>query len=347
MTSLDLELTQEQVSITESVADVLQEQFPIERISKLAEGAAEIDRSVWSAWAELGWFGLGIPESDGGIGCGIQEEALLFLELGRSLAPGPVLATVLAAKVAVRAGDRQLAEDILSGRLTVGLGLPVDANVRVGATVHGDFTLFDSFDAALLLHRGDAAILRGEHIVATDIVSIDELVRMSDASMDGAATEVAISDAGDIVANGRLLVAAMLAGIAQATLAMSVEYALIREQFGRPIGSFQAVKHRCADMALKAEAAGALIRVSSVEATDSPDVLPARACLARIVATDAALHNSRANIQNHGGIGMTFEHPAHHYVKRADTLAHLLDVGDSPTSLILEAAHQHSDAAVA
>ncbi len=331
---MDLLPTPEQDEIVSTVRSQLDKDFDLNALSALDGAPSVVDRALWRRCAELGWFGLGLDESLGGVGYTLAEEALLFAELGAHATPGPFLATVLGARLAAATGAADLAAELLGGDRVVVLAEPEGIGA-VGAEVSGTVRITDHGDADLLLVVG----AEGVAIVdasAADVVaqpSLDPLVPLGVANLDRvpAVVHAVDADAAALHLRGTVLVAAELAGIAAATAAQSTEYAKDREQFGRPIGSFQAVKHRCADMAVRAEAATSLVRYASLAVADGRPDGPFHADAARTVAGDAALANSQINVQNHGGIGFTWEHTAHRYVNRTQFL--LRTLGDRRTHL--------------
>ena len=153
---------------------------------------------------------------------------------------------------------------------------------------------------------------------------LDELVRLGVVDLDGATATASVQDSSSLWLRATVLLASQLAGNASATAAQSVEYAKDREQFGKPIGSFQAVKHRCADMAVLADAATSLSRYASLTVADSRPDAAFHAQAAWTIAARAAVTNAQVNVQNHGGIGFTWEHTAHRYVTRAQFLVRTL-----------------------
>jgi alkylation response protein AidB-like acyl-CoA dehydrogenase len=299
--------------------------------SQLDAGFDPSDRALWRRCAELGWFGLGLDESLGGVGFGLAEEALLFAELGAHATPGPFLPTVLGARVAAEAGESELAAQVLSGEAVVALAEP---HVTGRADDAGAVRIVDGPGADLLLHltHDRVALVDAAAVDAVGIPSIDTLVPVSIAHDVGRATVRAeASDPAALRARGTVLIAAELAGIATATAEQSTQYAKDREQFGVPIGSFQAVKHRCADMAVRAEAATASVRYAALALADGRPDATFAVHAARSVAGDAAVANARVNVQNHGGIGFTWEHTAHRFVTRAEVRSRTL--GDRGTHL--------------
>ena len=301
---MDLLPTPEQDEIVASIRSVLADRHT------LGEPATE---ALWETAAAQGWFGLGVAEPDGGVGYSAVEEALLFIEIGRAGVPGPFLGTVLAA---------HLDPAHIAG------GTKVSIAQREGDRV----LVFDATDAthAVLLDDGSLVELGP----LTPEPSLDTLVPIA---TTGEVTTVATGGDRRLVS---LLLAAELAGIAAATTEQSVAYGIDREQFGQPIGGFQAVKHRCADMAVRAEAALTQVHYASLALADSSPDAAFHTESAVVVASRAAIDNAEINVQNHGGIGFTWEHTAHRYVTRARVLGalqgglqrHLADLLDQPAS---------------
>lgn len=257
--------------------------------------------TLWSTAAAQGWFGLGLAETDGGVGYSVVEEALLAIELGRAAVPGPFLGTMLAAHT----NDPDLRAGIVAGDLPVALAEQEGDHLRV----------LDGAERGLALRLDDGALVRLGTLSAEP--SIDPLVPL------------AVGNATDVVAEGlsreraSVLIAAALAGIASFVTGQSVDYGKDREQFGVPIGSFQAVKHRCADMAVRAEAATTQVYYAALSLRDATPDRRFQVESASVIAARAAVDNAEINVQNHGGIGFTFEHTAHRYVTRARVLSAL------------------------
>jgi alkylation response protein AidB-like acyl-CoA dehydrogenase len=279
------------------------------------EAGAGFSRDLWARMGNLGWFALGEA------GYGIVEEALLFRELGRALAPGPFLSQTLAAHVA--SGD--LLARIAGGSDVVALAEPHRDGHRVVWSEGADLVLVVAGDEVRVVEAGSASSWE-EH------PGFDPSAGVALARFDDAPALASSVDAAGLVARGRVLAASALAGICEATRDESAAYACQREQFGRPIGSFQAVKHRCADMAVRAEAAASLafLAVLSLDAGDTGLV-----DLAKALAGEHALANAADDIQNHGGTGFTAGCSAHRYLKRAQLLCGVLG---SPAQLYLGSA---------
>jgi alkylation response protein AidB-like acyl-CoA dehydrogenase len=324
---MDLLPTDEQDEIIATVRAQLDREFDLHALAA-SDGAAQVvDDALWQRCAELGWFGLGLSESLGGVGYTLVEEALLFAELGAHATPGPFLPAVLGARLAALAGAEGLRDGILSGEQRIALAEPHgDPDATAGATVSGTFRVTDHGGAELVLvMAGDtASIVDAADLVAEPMASLDLLVPTSVGTVSGVPARCHLDDAAALRQRATVLVAAELAGIATATAEQSTQYAKDREQFGVPVGSFQAVKHRCADMAVRAEAATSLVRYASLAVRDGLPDAAFHAEAARAVAARNAVENAQINVQNHGGIGFTWEHTAHRYVTRAQVRSRTL-----------------------
>jgi alkylation response protein AidB-like acyl-CoA dehydrogenase len=269
--------------------------------------------AAWQECADLGWLALALPEACGGVGLGPAEQAVLFRELGRALADGPFLATTVAAHAALACGQGATVTALTQGRVRAALAEPV-ASDRLQWWSDGE-------PAGVLLVRHDDG---SQHLLdAADVrvvdsrPGIDDRVRLSVGEPLASGTPVPADVGTRITRLVRVLTAALLAGIAERTVEMSVSYARDRSQYGKPIGSFQVIKHRCADMAVRAEAAWAVTALAAVACAHDLPHAELDAAAAWTVARSAALTNARDNIQNHGAIGFTAEHGAQRYVKRA------------------------------
>jgi len=272
----------------------------------------------WQQCAELGWLALAVPEHLGGVGYRLAEQVVLFRELGRALTNGPFLGTVLAVELAIAADDADRLATIIAGKQRVALAEPVGGSDRW--RIWSDGTPVDS--VLLVEASGRCRLVDDEQVRTVETVeTIDPAYRLRSAHID-AAVGVAVEpmDGAVIRDRGAVLAAAMLVGIAERARDDSTRYAVDRVQYGRPIGSFQAVKHRCADMAVRAEAAWALTGLAAVELDAGRPEAALDVTAASEIATSAALANARDNIQNHGAIGFTAEHSAHRYLERAHVL---------------------------
>ena len=324
---MDLLPTEEQDEIIATVRAQLEREFDLHALAAHDGAAQVIDDALWQRCAELGWFGLGLQEALGGVGYTLAEESLLFAELGAHATPGPFLATVLGGRLAALGGATALRDGILSGEQRIALAEPHgDPDATAGASVSGTFRVTDHGGAALcLVMVGNAAsIVAAADLVAEPMPSIDLLVPTAVGTVAGVPALCHLDDASALRLRADVLVAAELAGIATATAAQSTQYAKDREQFGQPVGAFQAVKHRCADMAVRAEAATSLVRYAALAVRDGLPDAAFHADAARAVAARNAVENAQINVQNHGGIGFTWEHTAHRYVTRSQVRARTL-----------------------
>jgi hypothetical protein len=235
---------------------------------------------------------------------------------------------VVAAHALAAAADRSDALGaLLGGRGRVALVDDPQDQLGTGNTTHGaDDNVVDGGIAThfLLLGGQQVRIVEARHTAVDARPCIDPTRRLARVRFEGAPAVVVSRDAAGVRDRATLLAAAEAAGVAERALELSVDYGKVREQFGRPIGAFQAIKHRCADMAVRAEVARSAVTYAAVAIEE--DVADAQLAVhgAKSLATDAAIMNSTDNIQNHGGIGYTWEADAHLYLKRARLLEHVL-----------------------
>lgn len=299
---MDLLPTDEQNEIVGSIRSVIEDRHRID---------APCSDQLWAAAAEQGWFALGVSEHDGGVGYGVVEEALLFRELGRACVSGPFLATLLAARVALASGSIELAGRLMGGAARAAIAERLDGDRFVRLDGEGsEVTLVVDADSVSLVPATEIEVLEVwaplDTLVAVDVIA---------APSPGGGVSDAVAE--DVRRRGTVLVAALLGGMAEATTEQSVAYGHDREQFGQPIGGFQAVKHRCADMATRAEVANCQVAYAALSLDDGADDSPFHIHAARVVAARAAIENAQVNVQNHGGIGFTWEHSAHRFVTRS------------------------------
>jgi alkylation response protein AidB-like acyl-CoA dehydrogenase len=330
--TVNLNPTPEQHAIVQAMRSALGKEFPVARLRD-AQGTSS-DPARLPMLTELGTWGLAAPERVGGLGLGLVEAMLVCVELGRHVVTPNALASLLGARVAAALGEDALAQAIVRGERSVCVANAlVDCDVTRTQGVHGahglhgiEAHLVDSEEAALALLWNDSGIallqrgaLQGITIAATDrSISLRRCALHKDAVIGSLAAQDS-----PLAREAHLLLCAHLLGIAEATRDLAVTYARTREQFGRPIGSFQAVKHRCADMAIAARALKAQLGMATLATHGGwPDALfQADAC--RLLAARSALANAAACIQIHGGMGFTAECDAHLYLLRAHLCEHL------------------------
>jgi alkylation response protein AidB-like acyl-CoA dehydrogenase len=317
---MDFGFTDEQRDIQRAARDLLAGRASPARVREHAE-ARTTDKALWTELCELGWPGIAIAEENGGQGLGGIELSILCEELGRAYAPVPFLPTVLAAALIEQAGGPSERERWLpalaSGEAIGALGVAVEGNAEfvVGAAEADVIVLVED--------DGTGRVLAAEQAEVTPIESIDptrSAARVS-AREDGAELpgEVAVGIDRALVATSSELV-----GVCDRALEMTVEYVKDRKQFGVPVGAYQAVSHRCAQMLLDTEKARSTTSFAAWTVDADPDGLPAAAAMAKAAASEAGREVTAAAIQMHGGIGFTWEADVHWLFKRAQIDAALL-----------------------
>ena len=307
----------------------------------LADDAEEARPPFWTELAGLGWLGLHVDEQYGGSGFGLPELVVVVDELGRAVAPGPFVPTVVASALVSAVGsDEQktrLLPGLVDGSVTAAIGFGGDVTLA-GDTASGDagVVLGAGLADLLVLTAGDDVLLveRGAEGVSIDLPgSLDRARRSGRVSLRD------VSVAGNVLAGARTtalalartLFAAEAAGGASDCVDTAVEYAKVREQFGRTIATFQAIKHHCADMVVGSESAVAAAWDAARAFTDDQKQFELVAAAAAALAFPAYVRNAELNIQVHGGIGFTWEHDAHLHLRRALTVQALLG-GDGPVT---------------
>jgi 3-oxochol-4-en-24-oyl-CoA dehydrogenase len=313
--------TDEQFAARELVRDWAAGSGSIAAVRAVEQGDADAWRAPYRALAELGIFGVAVSEDLGGAGAGIETLLAMVDEAAAALVPGPVATTALASVVVT---DPDVLAALMSGERTAGLALASDVVVDGGlATGSADYVLGAEPGGVLMLPSGDAWVLVDgaaagvtvEPIEATDFSR--PLARVVLASVPAVELDV------DVRELAATVLAAEAAGLARWMLHTATEYAKVREQFGKPIGSFQAVKHMCAEMLLRSSQVDVAAADAAAAVGDS-EQLSIAAAVAAVVAIDAAKLNARDCIQVLGGIGITWEHDAHLYLRRAYAIGQFL-----------------------
>jgi alkylation response protein AidB-like acyl-CoA dehydrogenase len=313
-----------------TVRAFLAEECPPAVVRRLMADPTAHDAGLWRRLAgELGLTGLAVPEEYGGAGCGLTELAVVCEELGRALTPVPYLATAVLAAYAVR--DGRLLAGIADGSLlaTVVLDgdLTADGDLLTGTAPYVlDGHLADVIVCAV---GGRVYAVRGRDVARTPYVTLDQTRRLARLRFDGAAAERIDGDLGRLRDLALTALAAEQVGGARRCLETAVEHARTRVQFGRPIGSFQAIKHKLADVLLRVESARSAAYEAARVADEEPESLPVYAALAGSYCAEAYLHAAGETIQVLGGIGVTWEHDAHLHLKRATAAARLFGTPES------------------
>jgi alkylation response protein AidB-like acyl-CoA dehydrogenase len=319
---MDFRVGDDQRELAEGIRSMVLGRLPLERLRKSEGQERAITSDDWVALGETGVFALTLPEP-AGTGLGLADAAVVFEELGRTLVPGPLVGTFLAASAGIVDGAAE-------GRAYVG----VHTVGRPGPVL---VEHLGSLDALLVLDGdGTSQVLcpppvGGAHRLEHPLDPLTPLWRLDALPFGGAVAD----DDRRLWHHGALLSAALQVGHAASALELAVAYAKERQQFGKPIGSFQAVKHMCADMLVRTEVARAAVHAAAC-LCDAPDVVASEAeaagCApgqmlersvsgAKLLADEAALTNARAAIQVHGGMGFTWEVPLHLHLKRARVLS--------------------------
>ena len=355
---MNFAFSEEQEELRKSVRRFLDSKSPETEVRRLMETTEGYDEKVWQQMGqELGLQGLAIPEEYGGSGYSYVELIIVLEEMGRALLAAPYYSTVaLAANALLNSGDdaakKELLPGIASGETIATLAITEDNGrwdldaVGLAAKKSGDgYTLdghkmfvIDGHTASLIIvaAKTDAGLSlfavegNASGLTRTPLSTMDQTRKQARLEFSGTPARLIGTDGGaeagllktlDLAA---VALAAEQVGGAQKCLDMSVEYAKVRVQFGRPIGSFQAIKHKCADMLLEVESAKSAAYYAGWAAADDSEELPVVASLAKAYCSDAYFHAAAENIQIHGGIGFTWEHPAHLYFKRAKSSELLL-----------------------
>ena len=262
---------------------------------------------------ELGWPGIFVDEAHGGQGLGLVELVILMEELGYALAPVPFLSNAAAGLVIADRGSDEQKERWLPG---IASG---EARGTVGMLKDGEAALVPDADSAevivLLSHDGPTTVVEASAAEIEPVETIDSTRRFARVRSDGGEPleEKGLKGVYSVAAAA----AAELTGVAQRSLEMAVEYARERKQFDRPIGAYQAVSHRCAQMLLEVEGARSLAYYAGWTADAEPETLPLAASMAKAYASDAGWRVTASALQVLGGIGFTWEHDLHFFLKRA------------------------------
>jgi alkylation response protein AidB-like acyl-CoA dehydrogenase len=355
--AMSFAFTDEQNELRRTVRSFLESKANETEVRRQMESPMGYDPSVWAQMSDqMGLVGLAIPEEFGGQGFSFVELGIVCEEMGRALLPSPYFASVvLAANLIMHSGDdaakKRYLPNIASGDAVATLAVTEESGrwevgaIRTRARSTSDGWVLDgtkafvldgcSADILFVAAHTDAgmslfAVDRVDSLVRRPLSTLDQTRKQAriefnatPASLvgrDGAAWPVLVRT----LALGCAALAAEQVGGAQRCLELAVDYAKMRRQFGKPIGSFQAIRHKCADVLLDVECARGVAHYAVRAAAQLSDELPAVASLAKACSSDAYARAAAANIQIHGGIGFTWEHPAHLYYKRAKSSGHLL-----------------------
>jgi alkylation response protein AidB-like acyl-CoA dehydrogenase len=326
---VDFELSDDETALADAIRSLCAGRFPLDRLRAAEGGAGLLDSEAWGELAQAGVFSLQVPEAAGGVGLGVAAGAVVFEELGRALIPGPILATHLAAGIIEGAAE---------GKVVVGAARrPVSSGP--GAFVPTLIGHLSSLGVLVVVGEDGLSAVDPRELEAVALArSLDPLTPLWRVGpLPVGRTVGGVAEAKQWRRAQSVLGGALLVGLAAGTMEMAVAYAKQREQFGKPIGSFQAVKHMCADMLVAAETARAAVHAAAVT-LDQPGVGdPDRAAAgAGLLAAEAAIRNGKTSIQVHGGMGFTWEVPAHLYLMRARVLTRDIGPVDDLAELVAE-----------
>jgi alkylation response protein AidB-like acyl-CoA dehydrogenase len=336
---MDFDFTDEQLELQREARRFLEQQCPTTHVREFIEDPAGWSRALWKQMADLGWMGMPFDEEVGGVGMGYMELALLLGELGRAIAPVPFLSSVGICGMAIaRCGsDEQLARllpAVATGEKVVALawadapeGYALDAVTMAG----GPF-LSGSKQVVLDAPAADAFLVAARDGDAVRLFVVEEgfevraqqgydLTRtVGEVTFENAPVEPLPGDAARAWRFAVVSTCAEMIGVAQAAVDISVAYAKEREQFGRPIGGFQAIKHKLAEMHTEVDAARATVMYACWAVDSDAADADTAVSVAKSFASDACAHAAGEAIQVHGGIGYTWEHDIHLYTRRVKSL---------------------------
>jgi alkylation response protein AidB-like acyl-CoA dehydrogenase len=342
---MNFELTDDQRAIKRTAREMLASRYRPETVRELAADERGFTDAQWQELSELGWPGVIIPEADGGLGLGAVELAVIHEEIGYALAPSPLLSTLSAALLINAAGTQeqrdqwlpQLASGERRGTIAVweersgaapdrselepADGRMTGVKIAVPDAASADVLILSGADGRHFLV--DA---QGESIQITPEKALDPTRKLYRVTVTDAPAAELTAASGDAIAHAYATIVTALAaenvGAAQRALEMAIAYAKDRKQFGRPIGSYQAVSHRCAQMLLEVEGARSLTYWAGWALDHDPETALRAASMAKAYASDAGYRVTASALQVHGGIGFTWEHDLHFFLKRARANGH-------------------------
>jgi alkylation response protein AidB-like acyl-CoA dehydrogenase len=337
---MDLLPTSDQEQIVDAAKSFLEGEAAIARLRPEHGEIGNNDHALWPQLGELGFWGLAVPEDKGGAGLTASEEFLLYREYGRHLLSLGALGISLGVQLAATRGADDALASMLTGKTRVAIANP-RGPVELGQVCSGSWHLLEGRDAEWVVAwspAGGALFSASQFQVAEDVLAMDSHMTLLRAELPPC-NPVAFVPASvtDTRLRALMLIAAYATGISEAVRDQSVEYAKVREQFGQQIGKFQAIKHRCAEMAIRSEVAFCQATYAALAFDASLEDAELHVSAAKLLATDAALCNSADNIQVHGAYGFTSEADAHLFLKRAHTLDYLGGTLREQKSAVLKA----------
>src|SRR5215472_13989967 len=330
---MSIAITDEHRQLAKTVSDFLSSRGARAANRALLEAKREELPSFWHQLGQLGWLGLHVPEHHGGSGFGLPELVVVAEAVGRAIAPGPFIPTVTASAVIAAIGSEDdkakllpgLSDGSIRGAVALGGSVAVTDGAAYGSA--GVVLSGHLADVIVVAVGEDAAVVdcRAGGVVVQVPANLDPGRRAARVSFDGAAAQIVPGGRQVLVDLARVLLSAEATGVARECTTMAAEYAKVREQFGRPIAMFQAVKHHCANMLVATELATAAVWDAARAGADGGEQLTYTTAIAATLALAAADLCANLNTQVHGGIGFTWEHDAHLYLRRATAIQAIID----------------------
>ncbi|MGH7866005.1 MAG: acyl-CoA dehydrogenase family protein [Candidatus Binataceae bacterium] len=353
---MDFGFSEEQEMLRRTARGMLEKECPTSVVRKLMDDARGYDQELWKTLGSLGWLGLVLPEEFGGAGLSYVDLVLVLEEMGRVLLPAPFISTVVFAETIRRGASpvrqRELLPKIAKGDL-VGTLAYMEASGSYGAdgivmparregnefVLEGQKLFVPDAHVADYMTVATRTAGQGTHgitlfaidgkragLTLVPLKTMDQTCKLFEVRFDGvrATADDLLGDPdrgwrilGPVIDRGKLMVAAEMCGGAQKAMEMAVDYAKVREQFGRPIGSYQAISHKCANMLIDVEGAKSATYAAAWAIGGDSDEATLAVAIAKAAASDAYRRTAADAVQVHGGIGFTWEHDMHLYFKRS------------------------------
>ena len=339
---MNFDFTDDQKAIKRTAQEFLSARYKPEVVRSLAEDKRGFTDEQWREIVELGWPGVIIPEEFGGLGLGAVELVVIMEEMGYALAPSPLFSDVCAALMLLAAGSEEQRSR----------WLPALASGEARGTVAvDDDIVYDAEGADFLiigLPNGQHRLVEKGSFSCEALPALDPTRKLCSVRLSEEESGEPLGGSPDVgLSTIVTALAAESVGVAQRTLEMAVEYAKDRKQFDRPIGSYQAVSHRCAQMMLEVEGARSVTYWAAWALDHEPESGPRAASMAKAYAGDAGFRVAASALQVHGGIGFTWEHDLHFFLKRAKTNAYLFGTARQHRDKVATLVGMSSSAAVA
>ncbi len=338
---MSIAISDDHRALAETVSSFLTNRNALGEARELLDSDSESLTSLWNEMAALGWAGLHITEEFGGSGYGLEELVIVVEETGRSVTPGPLVPTLIASATINAAGDSVLKAELLPGL--------ADGSIKAGVALSADVTTTDGYvsgtsaavlggglaDVVILPSGADVIVVPvGEGVSIRSRPNLDPTRRCVGVQLDNVRATVIPGGLSSLIDMSRLILSAEAVGLARACTDSAVSYAKERVQFGRVIGTYQAVKHHCANMAVATELATSAVWDASKAASTGGEIFSFTAAVAATLALPAAYLCANLSTQVHGGIAITWEHDAHLYMRRAIALEAFMRPDEAAADLV-------------